>query len=260
MQIMSYNIRYASGGFRKSRHWVNRLPIMAETIQTPSIAGFQEVLAEQLADLKKTMGGYAYVGVGRDDGEASGEHVPIFYRKDQWQNADHGHFWLSDTPDKPGSKSWGNSIPRMCTWIRLVDKNGKGIYIYNAHLDHMSWKSRRMSASFILEKINTREHKGEPVVLLGDLNCKPGSEPLKILLADGKVLLDSFTINEHDIANSSTFNSWKAGKKGSRRIDFILTSPDLKVQSAEILAIQKDGTVASDHNALMATLEWSEEP
>ncbi len=258
MKIMSYNIRYASGGFRKSRYWANRLPIMAEAIVTPSIVGFQEVLPEQLADLKKTMVDYSYVGVGRDDGHETGEHIPIFYKDEQWKKTDHGNLWLSETPEVPGSTSWGNRIPRMCTWIRLVDKNGKGIYIYNAHLDHMSWKSRRMSAVFLLKQIGEREHKDDPVVLMGDLNCKPGSKPLKILLADKKILRDSYTINDHDLENSSTYNSWKVSKKGNRRIDYILTSPSLKVHSAEILTLHKEGTVASDHNVIVTTIQWTE--
>jgi len=256
IKIMSYNIRYNNSGASKNRHWETRLPIMSTEIIQPSIVGFQEVLPGQLADLKKTMQGFSYVGVGRNDGRAKGEHVPIFYKSEHWQKTAHGHFWLSDTPEKPGSKSWGNGIPRMCTWIRLIDKNGKGIYIYNTHLDHMSSKSRHMSATSILGKIKAREHKDDPVILMGDLNSMPASEPLKILLADKNILLDSYTINEHDPANSTTLNSWKASKKGSLRIDYILTSPNLKVISAEILNIHKEGIVASDHNAIEATIQW----
>ncbi len=255
---MSYNIRYASRGDKGNRQWKARLPIMSDAIKTPSIVGFQEVLSEQLVDLKKTMAEYSFIGLGRNDGVESGEHVPIFYRNDRLNKTDHGHFWLSETPLKPGSTSWGNSIPRMCTWIRLTDKKGKALYVYNTHFDHKSSNARKMAATQILKQIKTRKHQDDPVILMGDLNCLPTSEPLKMLLVDKNILLDSFTTDAHDPENSTTFNGWKAGIKGNRRIDYILTSPRLKVQSAEILNLHKEGAVASDHNAIVTTIQWGE--
>jgi len=50
-----------------------------------------------------------------------------------------GIFWFSDTPDIPGSKGWGNILPRACAWVRLTDKDSQQPFIsYNAHLDHLS--------------------------------------------------------------------------------------------------------------------------
>ncbi|BDS06501.1 endonuclease [Oceaniferula spumae] len=257
MQIMTYNVRYANDGIRKVRHWANRLPLMAEHIRRPSIVGLQEVMPSQLADIREAMEGYASIGAGRIDGTQGGEHVPIFYKKDQWEEADGGHFWLSATPETPGSRTWGNRIPRMCTWARLIDrKSGCGIYIYNTHFDHLSWKSRRLSAQFLLDTINGREHPSDPVALMGDLNCKPGSTPMKLLLADKTVLLDSFTMNDPDLANSSTFNRWRMSKRGRRKIDYILVSPNLKVMDSEILCIGQDAIAASDHNAVVITVDW----
>jgi hypothetical protein len=36
----------------------------------------------------------------------AGEFVPIFYRKDRLTLRSVEHFWLSETPDVPGSISW----------------------------------------------------------------------------------------------------------------------------------------------------------
>lgn len=254
---MTYNIRCAIDDHRKGRHWDTRLPIIAEHLPRPSIVGFQEVLPNQLVDLNEVMTGYACHGAGRMDGNEDGEHVPIFYKQDQWEMLDSGHFWLSAISEIPGSKSWGNKIPRMCTWVQLMDQsNGKRIYIYNTHLDHLSWKSRRQSARLLLDVIKDRKHPSDPVILLGDFNCRPQSTPMKILLANENILRDSFYSGDSDLANSSTFNRWRMSKRGRRRIDYILVSPDLNVQDYEILCIGKGTKVGSDHNAVITTVDW----
>lgn len=35
-----------------------------------------------------------------------------------------GNFWLSDTPDIPGSNSWHTSFPRLATWGLFEEKAG----------------------------------------------------------------------------------------------------------------------------------------
>ncbi|HCX56764.1 MAG TPA: endonuclease, partial [Sphingobacterium sp.] len=45
------------------------------------VFGAQEVLVNQLVDLKKRLTDYDYVGVGRDDGKVAGEFAPIFFKK-----------------------------------------------------------------------------------------------------------------------------------------------------------------------------------
>lgn len=71
------------------------------------IMGLQEVLVNQLHDISQLVGdSYGYVGVGRDDGKEAGEYVPVFYRKSRLEVISVEHFWLSLTPEVPGSKSW----------------------------------------------------------------------------------------------------------------------------------------------------------
>ncbi|MGB1260282.1 MAG: endonuclease, partial [Akkermansiaceae bacterium] len=120
---LSYNIRYDAGGDRGERDWKQRRGKVTDFIlsQKPSVIGLQEVLYKQLLDVEKKLTEYGRVGVGRDDAKKRGEFSPIFYRKSDWKLDSNGTFWLSDTPKKPGSKSWGNGIPRICTWARLLD-------------------------------------------------------------------------------------------------------------------------------------------
>ena len=66
---------------------------------------------------------YASAGAGRDDGAKAGEMNPVFYKKDKFDLVRTITFWLSDTPEVPGSKGWGASLPRIVTWMELVKKD-----------------------------------------------------------------------------------------------------------------------------------------
>src|SRR4051794_13304033 len=35
------------------------------------------------------------------------------------EKLDGGHSWLSETPDRAGSKGWDGSLPRMVSWVKL---------------------------------------------------------------------------------------------------------------------------------------------
>ena len=125
---------------------------------------------------------YAVVGVGRDDGRARGEFSAILFRRDRFRVADSGTFWFSDTPAVPGSKSWGNSITRIATWARLIDRDGTGFYHFNLHLDHLSQPSRERSTELLLQRIAARAVPTEPVVVTGDFNVGEGNPALRKLL------------------------------------------------------------------------------
>ena len=48
---------------------------------------------------------------------------------------------------KLGCTSYGNNLPRICTWGRFLDKTSSTtFYFYNTHLDHQSVTSREKSA------------------------------------------------------------------------------------------------------------------
>lgn len=91
------------------RPWSERLPLLVDQIvvSSPDVIGFQEVLHHQLVDLVSLLSpAYDHVGVGRDDGKEAGEAVPVFWKRDRLRLEQVRHFWLSKTPDVPGSKDW----------------------------------------------------------------------------------------------------------------------------------------------------------
>jgi hypothetical protein len=100
----NYNLRYDNKG-DSGNLWVNRAPVITNLVQFHDfdIFGTQEGLKNQLEDLKKGLTAYSYYGIGRDDGKEKGEHSAVFYKTDKFKVLSQGDFWLSETPEKPGS-------------------------------------------------------------------------------------------------------------------------------------------------------------
>ena len=108
MLVGTYNIRYKNANDSiNGEVWTKRCQVMCDQVNfmAPVIFGTQEVLWSQLQDLKRTLDGYDYIGVGRDDGQRAGEHEAIFYKKNKLQLLDHGDFWLSETPEHRGRRT-----------------------------------------------------------------------------------------------------------------------------------------------------------
>src|SRR3954451_19240069 len=102
LRILTFNIRYANikDG---ANNWLNRRDAAAKLMADEAdIAGLQEVLPAQRQDLVDRLSDFSYVGIGRET-EDRGEGSPIFYRKARFLAVASGTFWLSDTPETPGS-------------------------------------------------------------------------------------------------------------------------------------------------------------
>lgn len=144
-QKASFNV--ATYNLRQHNHhdsvqgdgWGRRYPVMAKLIRFHGfdIFGTQEGYKSQLEELKAELPGYEYVGIGRDDGKEEGEHSAIFYRTDMFDLVDHGDFWLSETPDRPGL-GWDAVCNRICTWGKFRHKpSGREFLFFNLHMDHV---------------------------------------------------------------------------------------------------------------------------
>src|SRR5436189_387541 len=127
VRVMSFNIRYGTADDGENR-WERRKEFLAETIASfnPDLLGTQETLGFQRDYLAEKLPGYEVLGVGRDDGKEKGEMMALYYKKERFKQIEGGHFWLSETPDKVGSKSWDSSLPRMVTWAKLTDLKNPG--------------------------------------------------------------------------------------------------------------------------------------
>ena len=136
LSVCTYNVRYKNSSDTDAGNgWNTRRTYRINLVnfQQPDLLGVQDAVKAQMTDLANGLKGYAYIGVGRNDGAESGEYSAIFYRKERMVLLDNGDFWLSDTPYKPSkgfpSKGGSTTYYRICTWGKFFDKlTGTVIY------------------------------------------------------------------------------------------------------------------------------------
>jgi len=247
IDVITFNIRFDTP--RDSINaWPNRAPLVAGFIndQIPDLLGMQEVLWHQYRYLDSALIGYGSVAAGRDDGMQQGEACPVFYRLGRFSPVASGTFWLSATPEVPGSVGWGAALTRIATWVRLYDKTVKDTLLYiNTHFDHISDSARVMSSGVLLDRL--KELAGDNnFVITGDFNATP--ESLAITrMTEGGYAVDSYTVSETTPAGETyTFNGWKDAQ-GEGRIDYVFVRNGMKVVSHETFKVIEDGVFISDH-------------
>ena len=259
LNFASYNIRWNSSE-DGINIWENRKEWLTKSINffELDIVGAQEVTHTQLKDMESLLPAFEVVGEGREGGE-KGEYSPIFYRKDRFELLDSSTFWLSDTPEKTASKGWDAALPRIVTWAKFRDKKaGKTFYFFNTHFDHRGKVARKNSAELIGKRIQSIAGD-EQVILTGDFNTAPDSEPYNVLLDND--LEDTFSsLPEEQIYSPGyTFNSWDVEASGDRyRIDYIFyKGEELKPVKYHVLDGQRGKRFISDHFPVIAKFSWT---
>ncbi|WP_133272313.1 endonuclease/exonuclease/phosphatase family protein [Hymenobacter radiodurans] len=257
MKVATYNVRYDNPQDTVNA-WSRRLPYLANLIrfQDFDVFGTQEVLYRQLQDMTRQLPGYAYTGVGRDDGKQGGEFSAIFYKQDKYELLKHGTFWLSPTSAVP-SKGWDAALPRVCSWGQLREKKtGFTFYLFNTHFDHVGIEARKESAKLILTKV--KEMAGStPVILMGDFNIDQRNESYTILNTASN-LRDAFQLAQIVYAPNGTFNDFNSQRKTDARIDHIFLSPAFKATRYGILTeTYGGGKTPSDHYPVAVEVQYS---
>ena len=262
IDAVAFNIRFDNPKDGENA-WPNRKEMVGKWIESesPDVIGLQEALRHQINDIKKVATAYSEYGVGRDDGKSRGEHCTILYLKKRFtlDKKDCGTFWFSDTPEKIASKSWGNEIPRICTWARLIHKKtGKGFYLYNVHYDHQSQSSRIGASNLIIERISNRKQSNEPIILMGDFNAAEKNPAITVFKEDPLKLVDTFRVVKPDEKMVKTFHGFRGGSFMGGKIDHVFILPKTaKVRSAEIVRFNKDERYLSDHYPVRAKLSFA---
>jgi endonuclease/exonuclease/phosphatase family metal-dependent hydrolase len=267
LRVMSFNIRL---GVAKDgdNHWEKRRELVATTIKnfSPDILGTQETWDFQAGYLAEKLEGYQYFGRSRQLDGSEGEQCGVFYREERFEKIAAGHFWLSETPNRPGSKSWDSSLPRMATWLRLWDRTAEeSLLVINTHFDHRGKQARLESAKVIRNFIEQQgaDESCSNIVVTGDFNASENSPPYQALFGSS----EDETDNNHNVIDSlraftpsptedeGTFNGF-SGKSSGGRIDWIGASSSLQVNSATIDRTNEEGRYPSDHFPVTAILEY----
>lgn len=253
LRVMSFNIRYGTAKDGPN-HWDLRKDFLAEVVagESPDVIGLQEALHDQIQFLLERLPGYALIGVGRDDGRTAGEYSAILYRQAKLTVEESGTFWFSDTPSEVASTSWGNTIPRICTWARFKTSSGGPLYVYNVHLDHRSQPSRERSTALLRERIAARTPKG-PVVVTGDFNAGESNAAIATLTA-GSFVRDAFRVAHPKGKPAGTFSNFTPGSVDGEKIDYVFVGPGIEVLDAEIVRTMRDQRYPSDHFPVTARL------
>jgi endonuclease/exonuclease/phosphatase family metal-dependent hydrolase len=249
LKVMSWNIRLDTPhdgkfawDFRKEKF----VAFLKE--QKADLAGFQEVLHNQLTYTADHLTEYSWFGVGRTDGKMAGEYSPVFFKTERFDFLQGGNFWLSEEPETAGSKGWDAAYERIVSWVQLFDKNsGDTLWFFNTHFDHIGEEARKNSALLILSKINELTN-GQTTILTGDLNVKPDNEAYKMMSNPPSLLFDSRKIAfGSKMYEQDTFTGFDDDPSNDSLIDYIFHTQTLQPHSYEVFLPNTDGFYLSDH-------------
>ena len=257
LQIMTFNVRLnlVSDG---DNAWPNRKEMAASMIRfyEPDIFGVQEALEDQVTDLSESLPQYAWIGVGRDDGKQAGEYMAIFYLKHRFKVLKENTFWLSENPQQPG-RGWDAAYIRVVTWAQFQDlQTGKTFFHLNTHFDNRGELARQESAKLLLNRILSIAGSA-PVIVTGDFNTYPDSEPYKILTGSDLLTDARVTSQSPHHGPSRTFNGFdlESLKTIVPPIDYIFVSKQIEVLKHATLSDSFDGYFPSDHMPVMSVLD-----
>ncbi|KQO97640.1 endonuclease/exonuclease/phosphatase family protein [Leifsonia sp. Leaf264] len=261
LHVMTYNIRRRIGHVMRTHpdRWATRRPLLRRILQAeqPTILGVQEALADQAAFVAESLGpDFGGVGRGRN-ANGRGERSIIFFDRRRLRLTASSQFALSDTPDKPGSRSWGNSVPRVVVSAEFDDLGTGGrVIAFTTHFDHKSPTARTRSAEMVL-KLVAEAQSANPdalVIVTGDVNADVNSAVYRHLTESG-VLRDSWHAAEQRLTPQwGTFSNYLPLRPGGKRIDLILVGTTVEVERTGINVVRFDGAAASDHDPVQAVV------
>lgn len=270
MKIVTFNIRtrWDNDGINS---FIHRIGLIYEKIneERPEVVAFQEVTEKHIDVLRKIFPDYDFYGSGRLE-DRKGEGLYTAYLKSKFDLVSERVFWLSDTPNVPGSRFKSQSIyPRICVYTLLSDKESKEQFgFYNVHLDYLGMEGhtappsksevpddfsfsdmknpRKLAIERLLSEMK-KDKSGEPIIL-GDFNATASDDSLPQLFDAGYLDLSENT--------GPTFHNF--GKEGSlMKIDYIFAKPSLKKRAgkAYLWRDEKNGIYLSDHYPVAVEIE-----
>ena len=252
MKAMSFNVLCYGNG---ENEWTKRIPLVVRAIRNedPDIFGVQEAHNDWMNALTGSFPDYAFVGKGRDDGKKKGEYSAVFYKKTKYKKLDEGHFWLSETPEKAGSKGWDAACIRICSWAKLEEKEtGKQFVFMNTHLDHVGQVAMQKGAELIAARA-AEIAPDLPVILTGDFNVTPDSAPCAAVKAGG--FRDCRDIAKKTDMNK-TYHGFTSGTEGLAVIDYVFVKGDIDVKRFKVYKKKLDAHFPSDHFPVIAELSF----
>lgn len=248
VNVMTFNIRYDT-----KEDGVNRFDGRKALIKSfldrekPDVIGFQEVLPHVRAWLCDNLPDYVVLGMGRNP-DYTGESVSIAYRKDRFDLVKFDQFWLSDTPDVPGSRYVvdQSGCPRISVQASLVSRtDGKVFTFANTHLDHVGLHAQVCGASLLMSRLLS-ENK-YPFVLTGDFNARPKDAAIREIVGVKGVRDLTAPIKE------TTYHGY--GTQTAYKIDYIFSNRKAVKDTLKVHKDKEGDVYLSDHYPVSVTVE-----
>lgn len=253
MKVVTFNIRcdYGQDGLNQ---FCNRKALILKKIEQekPDIIGFQEVLPHVAVWLKENLTDYYVIGCGRSS-DLRDEQMSIAYRKDRINLISMETWWLSPTPDVPGSRYEEQSIcPRAATDAVFEEmESGKVFRVINTHLDHIGAPAREKGLHQILDHMKKECFwKDAPVILCGDFNAEPGAPEMAAIQQD-----EALTNVTKDIG--VTYHGYYKDNPSDPpcSIDYIVLKGDWSCETVYKWTDEEAGVYLSDHYPVCAVLK-----
>ncbi len=258
IKVVSFNLKRDS---RFGGHcWKNRRELVAKMIEASgaSIIGVQELLPSMKEDIRHLLSDYSVFGLGRTK-KMDNEHSAILLHDTDLEMRFSKTFWLSKHPEKCGSRAYFAMFPRICTVCEVFSHElQQNIRVFNTHFDHVCGPARTLGVKIILEYMHRLNQKEKlPTILMGDLNARPGSRPIRILTENlhsyADIHLNSIYGSPAAEKISNTYHGFTGRSKGAP-IDYIFVSDEFMVEDAYVDTTCEDGRYPSDHFPLVAVL------
>jgi endonuclease/exonuclease/phosphatase family metal-dependent hydrolase len=242
VRVVTYNIHHAEG-----RDGVLDLSRIADVLRPldADLIALQEVDRgtsrtegmDQLAELAALLGMHGEFGRAMDH---AGGH---------YGNAILSRWPIVDVRNDPLPHS-AEYEPRTALTVRLrVGEGGPALWFTSTHLDNSRDPEEKLrQARRLLELLAAH---GEPALLAGDFNARPGTGVIETLgEAFSLALPDGFTLGpaEPPVAGDGP------GRRRGPRGDLVLFRPAAAWRVVESRSI--DESVASDHRPVLTVLEW----
>lgn len=256
IRVMSFNIRYGLANDGEN-HWHNRRHLALARIHAfgPDLLGLQECRDDAQADfVRSSLPDYRFFGVHRQGpGDTALEMAPLLYRRAAFELLDSGCFWLSETPEVSGSRSWDSAYPRTVSWARLASRSsGAELTCINTHFDYEP--AAIAGDARCLRRWLGSLPRHTPLILTGDFNAGKESDAYRLLTGDGR-LFDAFRQVHPPGEDEATFHAF--GRLEERAaIDWILVSGHFRVVDAGIDRSHEGRLFPSDHYPITAVLDW----
>lgn len=256
LRVMTYNIRLPSKS-DGANYWENRKPVAVAMLRRydPDLFGTQELFYEQGRFLAAQLPEYKWFGRSRR-GNHEDEHMGVFYKPAKLELLEEGDFWLSETPQEPGSMSWDVSLPRMVTWgLFRLKETGAEFYFLNTHFPHRRQDAAaRVKCAEVIANFLDTLPEDTPVVLTGDFNDPAGGAVYALLT---KKLKDAWRAAAERTGPEGTFHGF-TGKPREARIDWILFRAPWRALRAETVTFHEGELYPSDHFPVLAVFETGE--